>query len=143
MVRKDAWKDFNFFEFTKARFMAQDVIYPGEGSWRRLFGLVLYRILHFLDLATVSFSQVGDVSCYYDFKYVLGPLLFSSFWDPYKENIRILDVVPEVSNCAHFFSFFFLNINLCNWRLIILQFCIGFAIHQHHSFFLFRTSNFY
>ena len=32
MVRKDAWNDFNVFEFTKARFMAQDVIYPGEGS---------------------------------------------------------------------------------------------------------------
>ena len=23
------------------------------------------------------------------------------------------------------------NINLFNWRLIILQYCIGFAIHQH------------
>ena len=32
VVRKDAWKDFIFFEFTKARFVAQDVIYPGEGS---------------------------------------------------------------------------------------------------------------
>ena len=32
MVRKDAWNDFNFLEFTKARFMAQDVIYPGERS---------------------------------------------------------------------------------------------------------------
>ena len=32
MVRKDAWNDFNFFEFTKARFMAQDVTYPGEAS---------------------------------------------------------------------------------------------------------------
>jgi len=32
VVRKDAWNDFNFSEFTKARFMAQDVIYPGEGS---------------------------------------------------------------------------------------------------------------
>ena len=30
MVRKDAWNDFYFFEFTKASFM--DVIYPGEGS---------------------------------------------------------------------------------------------------------------
>ena len=29
---KDAWNDFYFFEFTKANFMAQDVIYPGEGS---------------------------------------------------------------------------------------------------------------
>ena len=28
VVRKDAWNDFNYFEFTKARFMAQDVIYP-------------------------------------------------------------------------------------------------------------------
>ena len=25
MVRKDDWNDFSFFEFTKARFMAQDV----------------------------------------------------------------------------------------------------------------------
>ena len=32
MIRKDTWSDFNFFEFTKARLMAQDVIYPGEGS---------------------------------------------------------------------------------------------------------------
>ena len=32
MVRKGAWKDLNFFEFTKARLVAQDVIYPGEGS---------------------------------------------------------------------------------------------------------------
>ena len=27
MVRKDAWNDFSFFEFIKARFMAQDVVY--------------------------------------------------------------------------------------------------------------------
>ena len=32
MVGKDAWNDFNYFEFIKVRFMAQDVIYPGEGS---------------------------------------------------------------------------------------------------------------
>ena len=32
MVRKDDWNDFNFFEFTKARFMAQDVIYSEESS---------------------------------------------------------------------------------------------------------------
>jgi len=31
-ITEDAWNDFYFFEFTKARFMAQDVIYPGEGS---------------------------------------------------------------------------------------------------------------
>ena len=27
MVRKDAWNDFNVFEFTEARFRAQDVIF--------------------------------------------------------------------------------------------------------------------
>ena len=31
MVRKDAWNDFNFFEFIKARFMAQEkVLYALE-----------------------------------------------------------------------------------------------------------------
>ena len=52
MFRKDAWNDFDFSEFTKARFMAQDVIYPGEGSvctwekgfWGELFwGELSYR----------------------------------------------------------------------------------------------------
>ena len=28
VIRKDVWNDFNFFEFTKARFMTQDMIYP-------------------------------------------------------------------------------------------------------------------
>ena len=28
---------------------------------------------------------------------------------------------------------FLFNINLFNWRLITLQYCIGFAIHQHES----------
>ena len=32
MVRKDAWNDFNFLKFIKVRFMAQEVLYPGEGS---------------------------------------------------------------------------------------------------------------
>ena len=32
------------------------------------------------------------------------------------------------------FSFcFFFNINLFNWRLITLQYCIGFAMHWHES----------
>ena len=29
--------------------------------------------------------------------------------------------------------FFFFNLNLFNWRLITLQYFIGFAIHQHES----------
>ena len=31
------------------------------------------------------------------------------------------------------YLFLFFNINLFNWRLITLQYCIGFAIHQHES----------
>ena len=30
--QKNAWNDFDFFKIIKVRFMAQDVIYPGEGS---------------------------------------------------------------------------------------------------------------
>ena len=29
--------------------------------------------------------------------------------------------------------FFFFNLNLFNWRLITLQYCTDFAIHQHES----------
>ena len=32
LAEQYAWNDFYFFEFTKASFMAQDVICPGEGS---------------------------------------------------------------------------------------------------------------
>ena len=32
--------------------------------------------------------------------------------------------------CNHFLKFKFINFN---WRLITLQYCIGFAIHQHES----------
>ena len=38
---------------------------------------------------------------------------------------------------VHWVSFFllllFFNINLFNWRLITLQYCIAFAIHQYES----------
>ena len=30
--QKNAWNDFKIFEFTKTRFMAQDMLYPGECS---------------------------------------------------------------------------------------------------------------
>ena len=32
-----------------------------------------------------------------------------------------------------FFSFLFFKFTYFNWRLITLQYCIGFAIHQHES----------
>ena len=35
--------------------------------------------------------------------------------------------------CLIFDNVLFFNLNLFNWRLITLQYCIGFAIHQHES----------
>ena len=46
-------------------------------------------------------------------------------------------MVFQVITCSHhlFFSFFFIlnKFIYFNWRLITLQYCIGFAIHQHES----------
>ena len=43
--------------------------------------------------------------------------------------------MEQVSYKVQFFStmFIFFNINVFNWRLITLEYCIGFAIHQHES----------
>ena len=41
---------------------------------------------------------------------------------------------PNSQSSLYLFFFNFLNINLYfNWRLITLQYCIGFTIHQHES----------
>ena len=44
----------------------------------------------------------------------------------------------DMTNLGRMFFFFnfylyFFNLNLFNWKLITLQYCIGFAIHQHKS----------
>ena len=65
MVKKDAWNDLNFFEFTKARFMAQDVIYPGEGSG------VLEKKVKFIDLGEMPYRyQLGLTGLSYHLKFV-------------------------------------------------------------------------
>ena len=38
-----------------------------------------------------------------------------------------------VENVNYNIKLFFFNLNYFNWRLITLQYCIGFAIHQHES----------
>ena len=38
-----------------------------------------------------------------------------------------------LSQMARFLFFYYIFLNLFNWRLITLQYCIGFAIHQHES----------
>ena len=37
------------------------------------------------------------------------------------------------SSQDYYFIYLFFNINLFNWRLITLQYCIGFAIYQQES----------
>ena len=37
MIRKDAWLDLNFLNFTEAWFVTQDVIYPGVIPWEGTF----------------------------------------------------------------------------------------------------------
>ena len=36
----------------------------------------------------------------------------------------------DIVICFYFFKYIFIYFN---WRLIILQYCVGFAIHQHES----------
>ena len=43
-------------------------------------------------------------------------------------------LLPSIFPSIRLFSFFFKYKFICfNWRLITLQYCIGFAIHQHES----------
>ena len=62
--------------------------------------------------------------------------LIAILWD-WNENWPFPVLWPLLSfpNCWHTLStaLYFFNINLFNWRLITLQYCIGFAIHQHES----------
>ena len=63
--------------------------------------------LCFLGLDVFFLSQVREIISYYIFKYVLCPFLsLFSFWDPYKVNVNVFDVVPEVSYTV-LISFFF------------------------------------
>ena len=52
-------------------------------------------------------------------------------------NYYFSSITQSLIWCVYIFfplhTFFFLNINLFNWRLITLQYCIGFTIHQHES----------
>ena len=52
MVRKDAWNDFDFFEFIKFRFMAQDVTFADiEESlhpWHKAHLVMVYELFNVL-----------------------------------------------------------------------------------------------
>ena len=66
MVRKDAWNNFIFKKFTKARFMAQEVVYPGEGStctWEKV------EILFFLGEMSYRY-QLGLIGLLCHLKFV-------------------------------------------------------------------------
>ena len=65
VIRKDAWKDFNFLKFTKAVLVAQDVISPGECS-----------------MCTWEKGILGEMPCRYQFS-LTGPLSHSRLVFPY------------------------------------------------------------
>ena len=46
--------------------------------------------------------------------------------------IKMFDILFLMEFCIHFYFFIFKFIYF-NWRLITLQYRIGFAIHQHES----------
>jgi len=48
-------------------------------------------------------------------------------------SIRCAKNPPYTTAFKLFFSFFKYKFIYFNWRLITLQYCIGFAIHQHES----------
>ena len=62
-----------------------------------LYGLILCGTLCFLELGDCFLSQIREVFSYYVFKYVLSPFLSLFSWDPYNENISVIDGVSEVS----------------------------------------------
>ena len=66
--------------------------------------------LCFLDWVSVSFPMLGKFSAVTSSNIFSGPFpsLFS-FWDPYNVNVDAFNIVPEVSDCLHFFSFFFFH----------------------------------
>ena len=64
----------------------------------------------------MGIERLGPTRCF-DTNFFYDPG-HSFFWD----------------RCVFFFFFFFkYKIIYFNWRLITLQYCIGFAIHQHES----------
>ena len=48
---------------------------------------------------------------------------------------NIINLVKSLSRALFFFKkfYYFFKFIYFNWRLITLQYCIGFAIHQHES----------
>ena len=63
-----------------------------------------------------------------------SPRLHASVYPTHLYVVLLLPIVQKLfSQSSVLLYLFFLNINLFNWRLITLQYCIGFAIHQHES----------
>ena len=75
----------------------------------------------------------------------LEKTLFSKWGQSRAEHVNLnayriwqVQQMHEASWCVHqalsyFYLKCFFNINLFNWRLITLQYCVGFAIHRHES----------
>ena len=52
---------------------------------------------------------------------------------PYFNSFFFFPMRKEIISILYIYIYFFFKFIYFNWRLITLQYCIGFAIHQHES----------
>ena len=78
--------------------------------------------------------HVGGIFNYNLFKNFLIPFLFLFFWNPYKSDVGVFDIVPEVSETilSSFHSFYFI--------LLFRSYLHRFIFQLTDSFFCFRYS---
>ena len=84
-----------------------------------------------LDLCLSSFLEINFVK---SVLYMSRCIILSVHTEVQVLNHCLLNtVLPLLSGPCAFVSSFFFKFIYLNWRLITLQYCIGFAIHQHES----------
>ena len=100
-------------------------------SWCVPLGFILPGTLYaFWTLLTFSFPMLGKFSAFVSSNIFSGAFSLL-LWHPFNVNVSAFDVVPEVSGCLHFFSFFFLYSVLQQW---FPSFCL--LIHSSASVIL-------
>ena len=89
-----------------------------------LANLYFQNVFTFAQLNQVFSITLTPIYVYFNFTYVLKKIRSEEY---ILINIIINPTINPTTNCGKFFFFNF------NWRLVTLQYCIGFAIHQHES----------
>ena len=101
-----------------------------------LLGFILYGTLcASWTWLTIPYSMLGEIFNYILFKNLLIPYIFPFFfWDPYKLNVDVFDISPEVSEIipSSFYSFYVI--------LLLRSYFHHFTFQFTDSFFCFRYS---